>query len=165
MTKFARGGAVDWLKPCVVRWEADGNDAKISGFSLRFGVLSRDTGPAAAKVCSTSQAFQDAAGDWQSNGLDIGRHRCDQFPVTADYLRCRHPRPRSAAGAADSPQPVEKASICITLITWPKQKVHRKAYMILPKPSIVGTTRAEPRDHREWTLDQLWHSMQLKSAC
>src|SRR5436309_2408899 len=49
-----------------------------------------------------------------------GGHRCDQFLVTADCPRCRHPRPRSAAGTANSPQPVEKASICITLITWPK---------------------------------------------
>ena len=44
----------------------------------------------------------------------------------------------TSAEAANSPQPVEKASICITLITWAKQKVHRKIYMILPKPSLVG---------------------------
>jgi Probable molybdopterin binding domain len=99
------------------------------------------------------------------DALNALRHRCAYVFTTGGIGPTRRIRDREAPRTANSPQPVEKASICITLITWPKQKVHRKAYMILPKPSIVGTPRAEPRDHRERILDQLWHSMQLKSAC
>jgi hypothetical protein len=35
----------------------------------------------------------------------------------------------------------------------------------ITSPYFQCATRAEPRDHRERILDQLWDSMQLKSTC
>jgi hypothetical protein len=36
-------------------------------------------GPTSARTCSTSEAFLDPDGQWQSNGLDTRWHRRDQF--------------------------------------------------------------------------------------
>jgi hypothetical protein len=40
-------------------------------------------GPAKARTCSTSEAYQDPYGTWQSNGFDIRWHRRDQFVAPA----------------------------------------------------------------------------------
>ena len=37
------------------------------------------SGPASARTCSTSEAYQDPCGDWRSNGMDTRWHRRDQF--------------------------------------------------------------------------------------
>ena len=48
----------------------------------------------------------------------------------------------------------------------PKQRAARKAYMILRKPLVVGTTRAEPRPYPQKRIsDPIWHSTRLKSVC
>ncbi len=41
------------------------------------------SGPAWARTCSTSEAYQDPNGDWRSNGMDIRWHRRDQFAAPA----------------------------------------------------------------------------------
>ena len=36
-------------------------------------------GPTAVRTCSTSEAYLDPDGRWQSNGMDTRWHRRDQF--------------------------------------------------------------------------------------
>jgi hypothetical protein len=40
-------------------------------------------GPASARTCSTSEAFLDPDGGWQSNGMDTRWHRRDQLKFSA----------------------------------------------------------------------------------
>ena len=48
-----------------------------------------EEGPAKARTCSTSEAYLDPHGKWQSNGFDIRWHRRDQFVTPNRSLKVR----------------------------------------------------------------------------